>query len=94
MHCRSRHINNYVPPIAVVTRWFEKKRGLALGITLAGMGIGGFLGSPFLNWLIQLFGWRMALLILGIVAGSIVFIAAMVLIGHPKEKNLKRKKNK
>ena len=62
----------YVPPITVVTRWFEKKRGLALGIAVTGIGIGGFLGSPFLNWLIQSFGWRMALPILGILTGIAV----------------------
>lgn len=78
----------YVPPVTVVTRWFEKKRGLALGIAVTGIGIGGFLGSPSLNWLIQSFGWRMALPILGILSGILVFLAAMALIGHPEEKGL------
>jgi len=80
--------STYVPPLTVVTRWFEKKRGLALGITVTGIGIGGFLGSPFLNWLIQAFGWRGALPVLGILTGMIVFVAAMILIGHPREKGL------
>jgi len=79
----------YMPPLTVVTRWFEKKRGLALGIAVTGIGIGGFLGAPFINWLIQSFGWRTALPILGIATGSLVFIAAMVLIGYPEEKGLK-----
>ena len=79
----------YMPPLTVVTRWFEKKRGLALGIAVTGIGIGAFLGAPFINWLIQSFGWRTALPILGIVTGSVVFIAAMVLTGYPEEKGLK-----
>jgi MFS family permease len=78
----------YVPPITVVTRWFERKRGLALGITVTGIGIGGFLGSPFINWLIQGFGWRVALPSLGVVTGAIVLAAAMVLVGRPEEKDL------
>ncbi len=78
----------YVPPITVVTRWFQMKRGLALGIAVTGIGIGGFLGSPFLNWLIQSFGWRIALPVLGISTGIVVSLAAMVLIGHPREKGL------
>ena len=40
----------YMPPLTVVTRWFEKKRGLALGIAVTGIGIGGFLGAPLINW--------------------------------------------
>lgn len=78
----------YVPPITVVTRWFEEKRGLALGIVVTGIGIGGFIGSPFLNLLIQSFGWRTALSILGVLIGVWVFIAAMILIGRPEEKGL------
>jgi MFS family permease len=51
--------------------------------------VGGFVGSPFLNWLIQSLGWRTAVLILGIVLGVFTFLAAMVLVGHPREKGLR-----
>ena len=79
----------YLPPITVVTRWFEKRRGLAIGISVAGIGFGGFLGSPFLNWLIQSFGWRIALIILGILSGIVVFVAASLFVGHPKNIGLR-----
>jgi MFS family permease len=79
----------YLPAVTVVTRWFTKKRGLVLGIAVSGFGIGGFLGSPFLNWLVQSFGWRMALLVLGVCLGCVLFIAVLILRGHPEEKNLK-----
>ena len=78
----------YLPPIAVVTRWFEKRRGLALGLTVAGIGVGGLVGSPFLNWLIQSFGWRTALIILGLSTGAVVFVAAIGFVGHPGDKRL------
>ena len=78
----------YVPPITVVTRWFVARRGLALGIAVTGIGIGGFLGSPFFNLLIQSFGWRTALPVLGILMCLVVILAAMVLLGHPEDKGL------
>ena len=41
-----------------VNRWFEKRRGLALGISLMGTGIFGILCKPLLAWMIPEFGWR------------------------------------
>ena len=78
----------YVPPITVVTRWFEEKRGLALGITVTGIGIGGLFCSPVLNWLIQSHGWRAALQVLGVSLGLLTFLAAIPFIGSPAEKGL------
>jgi MFS family permease len=49
----------------VVTNWFHKKLGLALGILTSGFGASGFL-IPVIVWLIDGFGWRTAVTILGI----------------------------
>ena len=46
----------------LVALWFERKRGLALGAALAGMGIGGAVISPMLQWLQHEYGWRNAFL--------------------------------
>ena len=47
-----------------VGRYFEKKRGLAIGIAQCGCGVGAFAISPVLSVLIDVYGWRGALLIL------------------------------
>jgi MFS family permease len=78
----------YVPPVTVVTRWFVKRRGLAVGIVVTGIGIGGALGTPFLNWLIENFGWKMALPILGVSLGCFLLPAAYFLRGYPEDKGL------
>lgn len=78
----------YVTPLTVVMRWFDSKKGLALGITVTGIGIGGFVGSPVLNALVQAYGWRTAIVVLGAVIGGLVFVAARVLVGDPKEKGM------
>ena len=52
-------------PVAVVSRWFDGNRGLALGITLAGVGVGTLAVPPLIASLVEGFGWRSAFLILG-----------------------------
>lgn len=67
----------YVPHAAVVSKWFTRKRGLALGITSSGLGFGALL-IVFVQGLIDLAGWRWAYRIMGlIVIGVIVPLAAI-----------------
>jgi MFS family permease len=47
-----------VPAQTVVTLWFDKKRGQAMGLTLMGIGLGGMALPPLIAWLIQEVGWR------------------------------------
>lgn len=49
----------------VVNGWFDKNRGLALGIASTGTGITGFLIKPFTAWIIEDFGWRTAFVAIG-----------------------------
>jgi MFS family permease len=50
----------------VVTRWFEARRGLALGITGGAMAAGQLLIVPLAMWLTVSWGWRAAFLVLGV----------------------------
>lgn len=49
----------------VVTGWFDRHRGLALGLASTGSGITGFLIKPLTAWLIADFGWRTAFVVIG-----------------------------
>lgn len=49
----------------VIAKWFDRKRGIALGLGLAGVGLGAALLPPFAQSLISEFGWRVAYLGLG-----------------------------
>lgn len=49
----------------VVNGWFDRNRGLALGLASTGTGITGFLLKPFTAWLITDFGWRTAFAVIG-----------------------------
>ncbi|WP_419814504.1 MFS transporter [Glacieibacterium sp.] len=49
----------------VVNGWFDRNRGLALGIASTGTGLTGFLIKPFTAWLILNYGWRTAFVVIG-----------------------------
>jgi len=51
--------------MSTVNSWFEKHRGLAIGIASTGTGITGFLVKPFAAWLIGAYGWRTAFFVIG-----------------------------
>jgi MFS family permease len=57
--------SNYVLAATTVSRWFERGRGLALGIVLTGLNLGFMAGGPTAAWLIDAFGWRTAYVLLG-----------------------------
>jgi MFS family permease len=44
----------------VVMAWFDRRRGLALGIALAGFGVGGALVPEISKTMIEGYGWRSA----------------------------------
>jgi MFS family permease len=46
----------------IISTWFNQRLGLALGIALAGVGVGGFIWSLLIQKLIDLYGWRIAYL--------------------------------
>jgi MFS family permease len=48
-----------LPANAVVSRWFVKRLGLALGLTAFGLGISGVVLPPIVAALLPEFGWRM-----------------------------------
>jgi MFS family permease len=50
---------------AILSHWFEKRRGLASGIAVSGMGLGTFVLVPVSQRLISMWGWRVTFILLG-----------------------------
>ena len=67
----------------VVNSWFDKRRGLALGLTLAGTGVAATFGPAYASWLISDFGWRLSYLILSLTLVIIAFPAVFFLFKEP-----------
>ena len=55
-----------LPNQVLLSRWFDKSRGKAMGFAYLGIGIGGYLVLMLSPRLVAAFGWRGALQLLGI----------------------------
>jgi MFS family permease len=71
---------------ALVTRWFSRNRGLALGIMVSGSGLGTFLIVPGVEHLINVMKLSPTFFIIGIAAGSLMIIGALLLRPPPPPK--------
>ena len=68
-----------LPAQVVVSRWFEKSRGKAMGLAYLGIGFGGA-SAPWISaFLYRHYGWQAALKLLGllIIVVSLPLVAAM-----------------
>lgn len=59
---------------AAVTGVFDRGRGFALGLALAGTAVTSIIVPPLTNWLISDFGWRLAYIYLSVSWGTLTFI--------------------
>jgi MFS family permease len=57
-----------IPYGSLVSHWFDRLRGLALGLTMFGIGLGAVIMPPLAQALIARFGWKTAYSILGAAA--------------------------
>lgn len=67
------------------SRWFHKKRGLAVGITTSGGGLGIILFAPFATYLISHLDWRKAFIVLGIMCWAVMSSMALLMRKDPGE---------
>ena len=74
---------SFAPPMAITSKWFVKRRGLALGIVALGIGIGTLVMPPVITYFISAYGWRIAYLIVGFIAWIILISAAFMLRSSP-----------
>jgi MFS family permease len=49
----------------LVAKWFERRRGQAMGYAYLGLGLGGVVAPLLVNYLARAFGWRHALEMIG-----------------------------
>ena len=76
---------SYVVMTSTILRWFDRKRGLALGIAGSGGGLGVACMAPLSAFLIDSFEWRNALIILGGIAWLVLLPVAQFLKKDPYE---------
>ena len=73
----------YVPMVALVGAWFERRRTLALGVAVAGIGVGTLVIPPATAALIEAVGWRDAYLVLAAVGVAALGLCALAAAPPP-----------
>lgn len=73
----------------LLSRWFLRHRGLALGIAALGTQFGGFVYPPIMAHVIELYDWRIAMTGLGLVIIIVMpLLTWLTVVDHPRHKGL------
>jgi OFA family oxalate/formate antiporter-like MFS transporter len=75
----------YSIPSSVVQKWFIEKRGVALGISMCGIGLGAFIISLLVGYLIPIYGWRTGFFAEGVLLFLFMFVPAFFIVREPRE---------
>jgi len=67
-----------VPSTSLVSEWFKENRGLAIGLTSMGIGVGGLILAPIVGgFVIPVLGWKAGYLAIGLFTATLVPFAVM-----------------
>ena len=69
----------------ILTRWFHRYMGLALGIYWAAMGLGPMIFAPVFGWMIETRGWERTFTLIGIILGAILIAFSLLIRNSPQE---------
>ena len=79
----------WIPISSILARWFIRRRGTAIGVTMVGISAGGFFISPLVGELNIVFSWRVSYVVMGLMVWLIaVPVTLLVVKGSPAEMGL------
>ena len=74
---------------AFIPNWFARRRGLAMGVAASGVGFGALALFPWMQWILDHYGWREACWLLALFLLAIVLPVNLLLPRrHPSELDL------
>ncbi|MBT3362363.1 MAG: MFS transporter [Chloroflexi bacterium] len=82
--------SGFMPTSIAISNWFSKRRGFVLGLTMTGIGVGGFIIGPLLqNVLLPKLGWSDTYYILAATIWIVVIpLALLVMRDKPQDMGL------
>jgi len=83
--------NVLLGPMAVtvlLSRWFSRRRGLVIGIAIAGVATGSIVYPVIIQALLNHFEWRTAFQVFGLLLLAVTVTAALLVVNHPHDRGL------
>ncbi|MBI5968010.1 MAG: MFS transporter [Deltaproteobacteria bacterium] len=79
----------WVVPTATLNRWFLQRRGLAVGIAMCGLGFGLLVVPPVTALTMNVYGWRVTFIILGVTFFALNVVVGIFIRGKPADMGLR-----
>ncbi|TFH36082.1 MAG: MFS transporter [Dehalococcoidia bacterium] len=73
-------MSGQVPSSAIISNWFKRRRGMALGVMSAGFGAGGVVMAPIVGFFIENVGWREAYLAMAVIVWVTLIPLGLLLV--------------
>lgn len=77
----------FAPLIADISKWFTRRRGLAVAICACGNYVSGALWPPLMHELMQDIGWRQTYVVIGIASVALMLPMLLLLNRRPRGDN-------
>ncbi|XP_012312839.1 monocarboxylate transporter 13 isoform X2 [Aotus nancymaae] len=68
----------FAPTLACLSCYFSRRRSLATGLALTGVGLSSFAFAPLFQWLLSCYAWRGSLLLLSAISLHLVACGALL----------------
>lgn len=75
-----RQLILFIPLQTLVSRWFDRRRGFALGVLAAASAVGGLLIVPVLRLIIDAVGWEASFVVTGIAVASVFIPLGLIVV--------------
>ncbi len=83
------NLMGYTVQSLYLPQWFQRRRGMAMGVAFSGVGVGAILLLPWLQSVILAEGWRAACLLMGLIVALVVGPLALLVRGRPQQVGLR-----
>jgi len=83
--------NILIGPLAatvLLSRWFTKRRGAAIGFAITGISLGGLIFPPLIQFLIDTFEWRQGIRYLAMIVLALTSGAVALVVNRPEDRGL------
>jgi MFS family permease len=82
--------SSVVPGALIISRWFDTRRGAAMGIVFSGFAVGEMLGNVTAGNVVPRYGWRAGYIVLAIVTLAVLVPVVLFMIHSRPEKSVEQ----